>query len=380
MYCRLAKILVLGAALWSSLTSAQVLPSRQQIDHWLTPLGASRTFDSGHGIDWGIMPGPFYTPELGVGLGMVVAGLYRPDANDHISQNSSVTVSGYASSTGAAGLHLNNYSFYDNDRWRLFTEATLSHTPTWYWGKGFTAGRQNRNRVRYISQEISVIPQVLRQIAPDTYLGAGWSLNNMQAGGIWDKHKPGPEQQADGPGVFSSGPLLSLSYDSRDFVPNPHRGIDASLQYIRYRRQTGSDTGFDAWTAHFSAYHALDDKRVIAFEINGAFTGGQVPWNMQPLLGDSNHFRGYYPGRYRDRNVITTQLEYRHALSWRNGVVGWIGSGTMAPHFSALLAERWLPTVGAGYRFEFKPGMNIRLDYGIGKGSSAFYFQAGEAF
>lgn len=78
--------------------------------------------------------------------------------------------------------------------------------------------------------------------------------------------------------------------------------------------------------------------------------------------------------------MLTTQLEYRQALSWRHGIVGWIGSGTMAPGFSTLLAERWLPTVGAGYRFEFKPGMNIRLDYGVGKGSSAFYFQAGEAF
>ena len=380
MHCRALKGWVLGGALWSSFATAQYLPSREQIDHWLAPLGASQTFDPGHGIDWGIMPGPFYTPELGVGLGMVVAGLYRPDADDHISQNSSVTLSGYASSTGAAGLHLNNYSFYDNDRWRLFTEATLNYTPTWYWGKGFAAGSHNGNRVKYISQEISLIPQLLRRIAPDTYLGAGWSLNNMQAGGIHNTFKPGPEQQADGRGVMSSGPLLSLSYDSRDFVPNPHRGIDASLQYISYRRQTGSDTRFDAWTTHFSAYRSLDDKRVVAFEINGAFTGGQVPWNMLPLLGDSNHFRGYYPGRYRDRDVLTTQLEYRQALSWRHGIVGWLGSGTMALGFSTLLAERWLPTVGAGYRFEFKPGMNIRLDYGVGKGSSAFYFQAGEAF
>ncbi len=247
-------------------------------------------------------------------------------------------------------------------------------------GKGFRAGSNNGNKLKYVAQEISMMPQVMRRIAPQTYLGLGWSLNNMQASGIHDYRKPGPEQQPDGRGVFSSGPLLSLSYDSRDFVPNPHRGVNASLQYIRYRRMTASDTRFDAWTAHFSAYHALDDKRVIAFEVNGAFTSGQVPWNMLPSLGDSDHFRGYYPGRYRDRDVISTQLEYRRALSWRNGVVGWIGTGTMAPHFSASMAQRWLPTVGAGYRFEFKPGMNIRLDYGIGKGSSAFYFQAGEAF
>ena len=39
-----------------------------------------------------------------------------------------------------------------------------------------------------------------------------------------------------------------------------------------------------------------------------------------------------------------------------------------------------LPSAGVGYRFEFKPRVNVRLDYGIGKGSSGFYFQVGEAF
>lgn len=41
---------------------------------------------------------------------------------------------------------------------------------------------------------------------------------------------------------------------------------------------------------------------------------------------------------------------------------------------------RWLPSAGVGYRFEFKPRVNVRLDYGVGKGSSGFYFQVGEAF
>ena len=41
---------------------------------------------------------------------------------------------------------------------------------------------------------------------------------------------------------------------------------------------------------------------------------------------------------------------------------------------------RWLQSVGIGYRFEFKPKMNIRLDLGFGQNSTGFYFQVGEAF
>ncbi|VDZ97118.1 Outer membrane protein/protective antigen OMA87 [Salmonella enterica subsp. enterica] len=35
---------------------------------------------------------------------------------------------------------------------------------------------------------------------------------------------------------------------------------------------------------------------------------------------------------------------------------------------------------GVGYRFEFKPRVNVRLDYAWAKLASGFYFQVGEAF
>ena len=52
--------------------------SREKIDGWLQHLGASDKFDASKGIDWGVMPGPFYTPELGLGIGTAVVGMYRP--------------------------------------------------------------------------------------------------------------------------------------------------------------------------------------------------------------------------------------------------------------------------------------------------------------
>lgn len=91
--------------------AGDLLPSRQQVDGWLVGLGADNQFDSSKGIDWGVMPGPFYTPELGLGVGVAVVGMYRPDETDHVSQNSTLSLSGFASSTGAFGIGLDNYSF-----------------------------------------------------------------------------------------------------------------------------------------------------------------------------------------------------------------------------------------------------------------------------
>lgn len=57
--------------------------SREKIDGWLQHLGASDKFDASKGIDWGVMPGPFYTPELGLGIGTAVVGMYRRSAGYH---------------------------------------------------------------------------------------------------------------------------------------------------------------------------------------------------------------------------------------------------------------------------------------------------------
>lgn len=120
--------------------------SREKIDGWLQHLGASDKFDASKGIDWGVMPGPFYTPELGLGIGTAVVGLYRPDPQDTTSQNSTLTLSGYASSTGAFGLNVKNYTFFDRDLWRVFVEGSIANTPTYYWGQGFHAGDKDNEK------------------------------------------------------------------------------------------------------------------------------------------------------------------------------------------------------------------------------------------
>ncbi len=47
---------------------------------------------------------------------------------------------------------------------------------------------------------------------------------------------------------------------------------------------------------------------MLAWEADGTFTQGDVPWSMMPLLGSDERMRGYYQGRYRDKTWS--------ALSW----------------------------------------------------------------
>ncbi|MEZ5195557.1 MAG: hypothetical protein R2764_03935 [Bacteroidales bacterium] len=63
---------------------------------------------------------------------------------------------------------------------------------------------------------------------------------------------------------------------------------------------------------------------------------------------------------------------------WSFGFVVWGGTGSVTPDYGEF--DNWLPNAGVGLRFELVKRMNLRIDYGIGKDSNAFYFKFCEAF
>ena len=58
----------------------------------------------------------------------------------------------------------------------------------------------------------------------------------------------------------------------------------------------------------------------------------------------------------------------------------WVGAGNIGSKMGELTDTKWLPTYGVGYRFAFKPRVNVRLDFGFGNEESAIYFNINEAF
>ncbi|MFI8416200.1 BamA/TamA family outer membrane protein [Serratia sp. NPDC078593] len=356
------------------------LLTRQQVDEMLSSLGADNQFDSSKTIDWGVLPGPFYTPELGLGIGTAVVGMYRPDDSDTVSQNSTLALKGFFSSTGAFGVSVENYSFFANDQWRFFATGSLNNMPTYYWGSGYQAGWHDGNKEKYTQQSLHLAPVLMYRVAPASYLGFGWDITSTHADDPDGHDHSLFNAESAGPSSISSGASVNFSYDTRDFVSNARHGRYLNLGYTHFAPALGSDSRFDTLEAQFDTYHSLSAKSVLALDLYSRLAHGNVPWDRLSELGNDNRMRGYYEGRYRDHNVLSGQLEYRHQLNWRHGYVLWAGAGTLSHTASELGQGHWLPTAGIGYRFEFKPRVNVRLDLGFGQKSTGFYFQVGEAF
>ena len=93
--------------------------------------------------------------------------------------------------------------------------------------------------------------------------------------------------------------------------------------------------------------------------------------------------RGYYLGRYRDRNMITAQAEYRAPLFWRFGAVVFAGFGDVSDSVTAFRLDRFKYSLGCGVRFMFdaRERINARIDAGFGKdGNAGVYAMVLEAF
>ncbi|OAN13371.1 hypothetical protein A3K86_16125 [Photobacterium jeanii] len=368
-------------------SESQELTTYQRYQQWLNKmlleLGADGQFNPDKGVDWSVMPGPFYTPEKQFGIGVSAVGLYLPD-EDSTSQPSSITINGFGSINGAYGVALRNANYLAHDKYRVFLDAEVMDSPDIFYGIGMDAGRNNA-RVNYTRRTYAASAIALMQVLPNTYLGAGVKLSQNEASKV-ESVDPDKPWQGDTLAMFpnkqfSAGVTASITYDSRDFALNAREGRLLKLDYTHFSTRLGSDNPFDRVSVNYSDYYSSTSfDGVIAWQALVQANFGDVSWDQMALLGGADALRGYEQGHYRDRNMLISQVEYRQPLAGRHGMVYWAGVGTLSDKISNLGQEKWLHTLGVGYRFEIKQRVNLRLDMGFGNGESGFYFAINEAF
>lgn len=327
-------------------------------------------------FDFSIIGGPHYSSDTKLGLGLVASGLFRIDKNDHQLSPSNVSIYSDVTTSGSYVLGVSGNMIFPKMDYRIDADIFFVNRPSKYWGIGYDYGRDEDNYSEFKNQEIHVKADFLKKLWNQTYIGITANYRNARGKDFddisylrGDKYK----SKAVGGGII-------LSYDSRDFIPNPYSGIYAKAEQIFYPKALGSSSSFNKTEIIFRYYRSAWKGAVIAFDLQGTFNNGNVPWNMVALMGSSYQMRGYFAGQYRDKKLIQSQIELRQKIYRRNGIVAWAGAGNIFPKFSEFEWDHTLPTFGIGYRWEFKSRVNVRLDYGIGKGQTAFYFNINEAF
>lgn len=175
---------------------------------------------------------------------------------------------------------------------------------------------------------------------------------------------------------------VTLIRDSRPNRFYPLKGSLIDFTGDFYANSLGSKYSYQSDKFTFNKHVSAGERHVLAYNLFLCGTEGTPPFYGNCIYGSRNELRGYPAGRYLDRYMFATQLEYRLVLRWRLGVVGFGGVGAVAHDPGDFQGDQLLPAAGTGSRFLLsnKFHVNLRTDFAWGKDSFTWSMGVGEAF
>ncbi|MGH7493975.1 MAG: BamA/TamA family outer membrane protein [bacterium] len=326
-------------------------------------------------------PYVYYTPETEVAFG--VGGILTfYTGQDRILRPSKILLSGYYATTGQYKITLGPQLYFTKNRYFVSTTLDFGYYVDKFYGIGNNT--PEIDNARYASQAFGVeldfeLPSLLK-ISLRSGIIYDFSDNT-----ITDKKSNPYLLSGEVPGSaggLTSGLGLTWVWDSRDHTFFPNRGGLHRVKAIYYFEEIGSDFDFDKYEVDLRQYFALAPDHVLAVQAYGSFARAFPPFYELPALGGQNRMRGYFQGRYRDKNYVTGQVEYRTPVWWRIGAVAFWGLGDVSAKTRDLKLRDFKHSYGAGLRVKFNQAekVNLRVDFGFGKSTSGVYFGIEEAF
>ena len=329
-------------------------------------------------IDFGFLGGPHYSSDSGLGLGLVASGLYSIDRADTLLPLSNVSLYGDITTKGFMLLGLRGNNVFPQKKYRMDYRLYVYTFPSNFWGIGYENGDDGTNKSKYSRFKLELMGRFQFRLGRNSYLGPIARYQFVRAHSLKDKAQQLLEGQSRLIRDYGLG--LSFTYDTRDFMLNAYKGWFVQFDGLYHPEFIGNEADYATADLTVCTYKEIWKGGVLAGELHLMQNFGNVPWAMMAEVGSSNRMRGYYEGRYRDKNVAEAQIELRQSVWKRHGIALWAGMAEVYPKFSALRWSKVLPNAGIGYRWEFKKRVNVRLDYGFTRNGGGFLFNINEAF
>lgn len=350
---------------------------RRVVDYFETS-AVDRTFEKK--IDITFAGGPNYSVNTSLGIGLLAAGLYRIDRTDSLTSPSDISIFASASITGVYSIGVEGHNIFTANRSKVDYTVSFSSASRDMWGIGYHDGRYNRAS-GYMEKRYLVKGRYLHQVLPNMFLGGMLAFEHTKGSKLNEQSAAYQSIAGQRANYTATGVGILAEYDSRDFIPNPFRGIYVSVQEMFFAKPLGNCPR-SLWRTTFTAnfYQKVWKDGILAADLYGEFNSAGTPWPMLARMGGSLRMRGYYQGQYTDNNMATLQIELRQRIWRRIGATAWAGAGNVFPKMRLFDWSETLPNYGIGLRWELKKRINVRIDYGFGRKTSGFLLNINEAF
>jgi outer membrane protein assembly factor BamA len=219
---------------------------------------------------------------------------------------------------------------------------------------------------------------------------AGWLETNIGAGtserspsidyvfGVNDA--PGMANQPD---YLQAGAFLEMDY--RDQPGNPRSGGLYKAAWTSFQDRKLGRYDFGQYDIEAQQYFPFfNQRRVIVLRARTTFTqttsGQEVPFFMQPTLGGSEDLRGFREYRFRDRNMVVFNAEYRWEAFSGLDLAAFADAGQVAARPGDLRFADFQTSYGAGFRFNTEKNVFLRMDLGFSSEGRRLFVKFGHAF
>jgi len=323
-----------------------------------------------------------YAPETSWELG--VSSLYVYSANRDLSNRlSEIKAFTFYTLENQYGFWLDHALYTDENKWFFYGRARYQSFPLFYYG----IGRETPSKhIALIDGEYTLFRErLLRETLPSLYFGLELDYQGLNRVNYIDTEIDFELPEVGAMGSNNLGIGLGLLYNNIHNAMNPREGLYSEWAFMNYNTTTGSDYNMTTYVIDNRIYRPVKENTVLAAQVYGQFTSGNAPFNMLALMGGESLIRGYYLGRYRDKNLVAGQVEYRilpFEFSKRWGASVFLAAGQVYGDNYGFNWDLFLPTGGAGIRYLIFPEKDIytRIDVSFTEEGRGVYFFIGEAF
>ena len=331
-----------------------------------------------------VYPTVGYAPETKweFGASTVVVGYAKKDTNNRLSEINGFT---FLTSEKQYGGVIEHALYSNKNKWFFLGKLKIQSFPLSYHGIGHDTPKEKIAVVDAFS--FNWKERFLRNVWRDFYIGLELDFQSMSRVNFQPYTNEESLLKPNGYKGFNNFGLgLGLLYDNRHNVLNVRHGFFAETAMLIYSKDLGSITNFSSILTDFRYFHPIGKRNVLAIQSFGQFTLGEAPFNQYALMGGEMMMRGYYLGRFRDKNYISLQTEYRMLplpFAKKFGLAVFASSGIIYNKVANLNSQYIKYAGGAGVHYLLFPKKDVwtRIDFALNnEGGSGLYLYIGCAF
>ncbi len=306
------------------------------------------------------VPIAFYAPETGTGLGASV--VYFRERNHQLTDHFTFTGFGTQEEQAIVMAQFDG-DIFDKTRMKFLIQG--KHFPESFYGIGNDT--RSEDEESFLSLQYGANLSIMRKLLSDWSLGPSIHFFSSDI------------KERDDDGMLRNGNIegsdtykivglgISTDWDTRDNIYFASKGLLVSWDFTSHHKSLGSDYNFAQSSLDMRKFITLARKHILALQLISKNSFGEVPFLQLYKLGGIEMLRGYHQTRFRDRNYLSAQLEYRFPIyrSFGGDLFGAIGDVYHDLEELNLQRVKLAAGMGLRYRLEKTQNLNLRIDFAI---------------